>query len=112
MIKSFEGVKIDKEEWVGVKDDFWTPDEIDESVEGVIVGVNEHKLYGKQWNIVNKKKNLDFLTPYHKALQRLMEKVNVGDNVRIVYKGSKPTNKGNPIEIYSLWVKPLKRVDK
>lgn len=108
LTKSFEGVKIN-DEWIEVKDDFWSPEELEDSVEGVIVDVKEHQSYGKQWNIVNKKKNLDILTPYHKALQRLMEKVSVGDYIKIIYKGSKPTNKGNPVEIYSLWLKPQKR---
>ena len=82
------------------RDDIWTPTKVGEEVVGIIIKIDD-TTYGKQYLIENS--NMTIKTPCHKALQNLMTRVEVGDKVKIVYAGSKPSGKGNATQLYQVF---------
>jgi len=82
---------------------FWTPN-IGEVLEGEVTEITTG-MYGKQL-LIKTLENNTMKTPSHKVLQAKLNKVVVGDKVRIVYvKDDLPTLKGNnPTKIYDVFV--------
>lgn len=88
--------------WNELKGEVWSPEEEGEAVEGVIIDKAEGQ-WGITCTIENKESGINIKTPAHTILQERLEKCNIGDRVRIEYKGSKDSKKGNPVQIYKVF---------
>lgn len=88
---------------------YWTPKSEDEFIEGKIIEIKKG-VFGNNYSIKSKD-GFIHITPSHKLLENLMSVLNLNDVVRIVYKGSTPTNKGNDLQIYKVYKKIIKRTD-
>jgi len=91
---------------------FWNAEKVGDVLEGVVVDViGSGSEFGKQWMIecesATSSELESVLTPSHKVLQNRMNKVEIGDQVKIVYvKEDLPKIKGhNPTKIYEVFVK-------
>lgn len=87
--------------WIDDEDEIWEPQEVGETLRGVIISVEEHPHYGKSW-VIERIGKPKIMTPRHRVLQDRIERnlYKIGDRISIIYKGEKPTNKGNPVQIY------------
>ncbi len=82
-------------EWKKVESnsgEFWKPSKEGEAVEGIVKGELNGD-YGRQLKILQKD-NKEVITPSHAILQNQLSEVKTGDDVRIVFIGTKPTPKG------------------
>jgi len=100
------GTKMTNDEWV--KQDstgIWLPTEEGAELIGQVVQVDE-VTYGASYTIKDKD-GFEHRTPCHKVLQNRMAKVQIGETVRIIYKGEEPPSvKGqNPTRMYDVFVK-------
>jgi len=86
----------------GNMEDIWTPTSINEEIVGKVVKV-ESTNFGKQFSIENRNGKV-MKTPCHKALQNLMIKIQEGDMIKVVYVGEKASGKGNPTQLYKVYV--------
>lgn len=96
-----------KSEWKKVKgSSFWTPENTNDQLIGVVVTVHAHAEYGKQWDIETSEGEI-VRTPSHKVLQNRMDRVKEGDEVKIVFTGTEaPGVKGHkPTQIYDVYTK-------
>lgn len=67
----------------------WTPQKENDTLKGVVTGIDNDAQYGIQASI----KNLDgvtMLTPSHKWLQNCLKQFKVGDTIEIIYIGEEP----------------------
>lgn len=87
--------------WIEVKGDYWQPDEPGDYLEGVIIDINPTE-YGDVY-VLDCKINGMIATPAHKVLQSRLSKFVVGKRVRIEFRGTRPTKKGNPVNIYKVF---------
>ena len=85
----------------GNMEDIWTPEAINSELVGRVTKIDSTS-FGRQFSV--EAKNGVFKTPCHKALQNLMTKIVEGDLVKIVYTGEKPSGKGNPTQMYKVFV--------
>jgi len=83
---------------------YWSPVDADEELEGSVVDVVEGD-YGKQYTIL-KGDGTTLITPSHAYLQNRMKHAKLGAKVKIVYKGEEPPSvKGrNPTKIYKVFI--------
>ena len=88
----------------GNMEDIWTPEAINSELVGRVTKIDSTS-FGRQFSV--EAKNGVFKTPCHKALQNLMTKIVEGDMVKIVYVGEKPSGKGNPTQMYKVYVDKL-----
>lgn len=110
----------DESDWEELTGGLWQPEVPEETMVGAIISIRDGD-YGKQWvfeipdgyDYHGKPKFKEITTPSHKVLQERMAPVVPGDEVRITYKGEKPTGKGNPVRIYKVTraPKPKKPVE-
>lgn len=100
-----------KSEWEEITPDnmIWQPKTKEEYIEGKVISIIDGT-YGKSFIILTKE-DIRIRTPSHKHLQNILDKAGMYEYLRIVYKGNKPTSKGNDIELYSVWRKLVKKVD-
>lgn len=82
--------------------EYWKPQKIEDELTGVIVHIEEHEEYGKTYQ-VKTAEGEDWKTPYHRVLQDRMKEVAPGDIVKIIYKGSEASGKGNHVQIYKVY---------
>jgi len=80
----------------------WLPDAVEEELQGEVTDISEG-LYGKQYTVKNEAG--EQRTPSHKVLQARLQKVKVGDFIKVVYKGTQPPKvRGqNPTEMYEVF---------
>lgn len=89
-----------KYEEVIPKSDAWKPVDVEDFIEGEVVEIAKGQ-YG--WEYTLKLDNDELVkTPNHTVLNKRMELTQVGDCVKVVYKGEKDTGKGNPLQLYKL----------
>lgn len=90
---------MNENEWEEVKaGNFWNPEKEGETIEGVIISMEEGQ-FGKEITIEQNDKKMITL-PNHAVLQSRMKNCKIGDVVKIVFekielpkiKGHKPTN--------------------
>ena len=98
---------IEEEEtgyWEEVKPviEIWIPRSIDEELQGVITSIEEGQ-YGL-YAVIDCGNGKKVRTPSHRILQSRLEECNVGDKVRIVYKGKTRTASGRWAENYSVLI--------
>lgn len=89
--------------WIEIeeKEIYWEPVAEEDFIEGVIIRIDD-KDFGKQAVIENVKDDKVYITPSHKNLQGKLEDLEVGEKVKVTYKMSKPTKKGNDYMIYKV----------
>ena len=82
----------------------WLPKETGEELKGKIVKIDIDATYGTQ-AIIKKTDGVEILTPSHKWLQNCLKRLNVGDNIRVVFDGDEPPKiKGqSPTKKYSVF---------
>ena len=82
---------------------FWNPTEKDDEVIGVIVDIIDGD-FGNQY-VIEKSDNKKITTSSHKALQSLMQGMEKGDQVKIVYVGEKEAEKKghSPTKLYEVY---------
>lgn len=81
--------------------DIWLPEESGEVLEGEIIEIGD-----MTWGlaaIVKMKSGETIQTPAHKLLQSRLKKLDHGDYIRIVYKGTMRTKGGRKAEDYSVY---------
>lgn len=103
-----ESLELDWEE-VLPTESYWIPKSEDEFIEGKVLEIKKG-VFGSNYYIKDKQ-GFIHITPSHKILENLLSSITINDTIRIVYKGNKPTNKGNPIEIYKVYKKVVMRRD-
>ena len=81
----------------------WKPEEAEETLEGEVISIDEKAAYGTQLSILDEKGN-EVTTPGHTNLIAQLDKVRKGQRVKIVFKGSVPTKKGNPLRLYEVFI--------
>ena len=93
------------------EDNIWLPSIPNEKIIGVVVSIRSGD-YGNQYLLENKSVGLRTWTPSHKVLQYRMEKVQVGDTIKIVYVGQEPpaVRGRNPTRMYQVWLRVGKKV--
>ena len=82
----------------------WLPEKEGDELGGTITDVADGT-YGRQYEV--KKDNGDVVrTPSHKVLQNRMSKAEIGNRVKVVFKGEEPPSvKGqNPTKIYEVFL--------
>jgi hypothetical protein len=93
----------ENENWEEVKaGSFWSPEKEGESIEGVIIGMDEEK-FGLKVTVEQKDKK-QIVLPSHAVLQSRIKNCKVGDIVKVVFERTElPTIKGhNPTNIYKV----------
>lgn len=96
-----------KEEWIEVKDsDFWKPEKEGDSVEGVII-LMENNNFGLSVTIERNSKKI--ILPSHSVLQNRLKNCKVGDVIKVIFeKMELPKIKGrNPTHIYKVLTKKI-----
>lgn len=91
--------------WNEIRSNYWEPLEVGDTIEGVVIMLDNDMRYGLQLTIKTKN-NEDIKTPFHKILQERLKNVKIGELIRIVYKGTLPTNRGKDANLYKVfrWV--------
>ena len=100
---------MNENEWEEVKaGNYWDPEKEGESVEGVIISMDEEK-FGLKVTIEQSDKKLVVL-PSHAVLQSRIKNCKVGDLVKVIFEKTElPTVKGhNPTNIYKVMRKQIK----
>ena len=94
------GEEYEKLEGAGI----WLPDKVEEELQGEVTDISEG-LYGLQYTV--KDTSGEQRTPSHKVLQARLQKVKVGDTIKIVFKGTQPPKvRGqNPTSMYEVFRK-------
>jgi len=93
----------ENENWEEVKaGSFWSPSKEGESVEGVIISMDEDK-FGLKVTIEQADKKIIVL-PSHAVLQSRIKNCKVGDRVKVIFEKTElPSVKGhNPTNIYKV----------
>lgn len=68
---------------------FWKPKEIGDQLVGTVMKIDNDAKYGTAVTIKTTTGD-EYLTPAHAWLQSLLKRVDVGNNVKIVYDGENP----------------------
>jgi ribosomal protein L19 len=97
-----EKIKISWEE-VEEKEIYWEALAEGDTVQGVIIQIDDTS-FGNRYKLENVKEDKLYILPQHKNLQSKLDQLGVGDTVRVTYKMSKPTKKGNDYIIYKVEV--------
>jgi hypothetical protein len=100
---------IDEWEEILPLESYWQPKNEDEFIEGKIIEIKKG-VFGNNYSIKDKQ-GFIHITPSHKLLENLMSTLSLNDIVKIVFKGTTPTNKGNPLQLYKVYKKMVKRID-
>lgn len=87
---------------VDANTEMWMPEKEGDQLEGVVIQ-KEDGLYGLQLRLETSP-GVTQITPSHKVLQARLDSINIGDRIRITYKGEEPPSiKGNnPTKIYKV----------
>ena len=99
----WEWKPANNEEEVGGDLNIWNPPlngKIGDELEGKVVDISEG-IYGIQADIEEDDGNV-WTTPAHRVLQSALQKLAVGDNVRITYTGIYRTPAGQNTNIYKV----------
>ncbi len=83
--------------------EFWQPEKEGDEIVGKIKEFFDGT-YGKQ-AVIEQADGKELTTPSHKVLQTRLVKLNVGDEIKIQYRGEEPaTKKGNnPTKMYKVF---------
>lgn len=87
---------------IELKNEMWKPEKEGDTLQGVVIDIEKNQ-YGNSY-VITTEDGEEFKTPAHKILQKLMEDIKKGQVVKIEFKEEKDTNKGNPLQIYKVFV--------
>ena len=83
---------------------YWNPEKVDDELVGEVTDIKKGE-YGETFTIKTAEGN-EIKTPSHVGLQNRMSKIDIGDGVKIVYKGEGEAQKGkNAPKIYEVFKK-------
>lgn len=80
---------------------FWQPLNIGESVEGEVILAAEGP-FGMEYTLQGDETTIRL--PSHTVLRMKMQNVQVGDKVKVVYDGERPSGKGKPAKMYDVYI--------
>lgn len=93
------------EEMEGSGGSFWKPTEPNEAIQGTVVAKDESGDYPPQW-VIQTDEGVEITTPSHGMLQNKMEDVEIGEDVVIVFEGSRPVpGKESELMLYRVFRK-------
>ena len=98
--EAWEWKPQDNEEEVGGDLNIWTPGKIGEELEGVVREIREGQ-FGVEAEI-EEDDGTKWTTPAHRVMQSAIERLSVGDAVRITYTGTYTTKKGMTATAYKI----------
>lgn len=106
-VSDFDQTTDDNSEWTEHRDGDVVKLEPGESIEGLLIGKGISHKYNDCgiFKIQTKEEPIPKIILGSKQLDRMMADVNTGVVVRIVFEGTKPTDKGNAMKVFKVFTK-------
>lgn len=90
-----------EEDWEKITTDVWKPEEEGDSIQGVLVDKRTTGDFDSESYSIETKEGFKLVWGTT-ILQNRMKLINVGDIIKIIYKGTETNKRGQPLKIYEV----------